>query len=176
MGHADFALKLRDATNSRSVTRVLDCFAEDYSNQTPAHPGRGFTGKGQVRRNWAQIFAGIPDHMAILIASTQDGDRVWTEWEMRGTRRDGTPHLKCGPILFTVRGGLATAARFYLEPVDDPTASDDADTAMHESCPDDPGGRRDGTVGSARRRPARDQWGHRARPQPTPRRRPARHH
>lgn len=120
MRHADFAVQLRDATNSRSVARVADCFAVDYLNQTPAHPGRGFTGKDQVRRNWAQIFAAVPDHTATLIASAQDGDTVWSEWEMRGTRADGTPHLMCGAIVFTVRDGLASAARFYLEPVDTP--------------------------------------------------------
>ena len=130
MRHAAFALALRDAANSRSVERVVDCFAENYRNQTPAHPGRGFTGRDQVRRNWNQIFAGVPDHTATLIASTQDADVVWTEWEMRGTRVDGTPHLMCGPIVFTVRDGLATAARFYLEPIDDPTGSGDADAAI----------------------------------------------
>lgn len=131
MTHAAFAVVLRDATNSRSVARVSDCFADDYRNQTPAHPSRGFTGKGQVRRNWAQIFAGVPDHTATLIASTQDGDVVWTEWEMRGTRVDGAPHLMCGAIVFTVRDGLATAARFYLEPVDDSRVeSADPDAAV----------------------------------------------
>lgn len=130
MEHAAFALALREATNSRSVARVADCFADDYRNETPAHPRRGFTGQDQVRRNWTQIFAGVPDHTATLIASAQDGDLVWTEWEMRGTRLDGTPHLMRGPILFTVRDGRATAARFYLEPVDDPSAADDADTAV----------------------------------------------
>jgi len=127
MKHAAFALKLRDATNSRSVSEVLDCFADDYVNQTPAHPGRGFSGKHQVGRNWAQIFTAVSDHTATLIASAQDGDTVWTEWEMRGTRADGAPHLMCGPIVFTVFDGLASAARFYLEPVDDPSADGDGD-------------------------------------------------
>ncbi len=127
MKHAPFAVTLRDATNSRSVAQVVDCFADDYVNQTPAHPGRGFTGRDQVRRNWAQIFAGVPDHTATLIASAQDGDTVWTEWEMRGTRADGAPHLLRGPIVFTVHDGLASAARFYLEPVDDPSGDGDHD-------------------------------------------------
>ena len=131
MRHAAFALKLRDATNSRDVEQVAGCFADDYVNQTPAHPGRGFTGKDQVRRNWDQIFAAVPDHAATLIASVQDGDTVWTEWDMRGTRVDGAPHRMCGPIVFTVRDRVATAARFYLEPVDDPSGGDaGADAAV----------------------------------------------
>lgn len=128
MEHAAFAVELRDATNSRSVDKVADCFTDDYVNQTPAHPGRGFTGKDQVRQNWAQIFAAVPDHTATLIASAQDGPTVWTEWEMRGTRSDGATHLMRGPIVFTVRDGRANAARFYLEPVDDPDS--DADAAV----------------------------------------------
>ncbi|MEO6789683.1 MAG: nuclear transport factor 2 family protein [Ornithinibacter sp.] len=131
MGHAAFALKLRDATNSKSVTQVLGCFAQDYVNQTPAHPGRGFTGKDQVGANWAQIFAVVPDHTATLIASAQDEDTVWTEWEMQGTRTDGAAHHLCGPIIFVVRDGLAHSARFYLERVDDPNDTHaDADAAV----------------------------------------------
>ncbi|MEO7421390.1 MAG: nuclear transport factor 2 family protein [Ornithinibacter sp.] len=131
MEHAAFALKLRDATNSRSVTQVLGCFAEDYVNETPAHPGRGFTGRDQVRGNWAQIFAAVPDHTATLLASAQVADTVWTEWEMQGTRTDGAAHHMCGPIVFVVRDGLARSARFYLERVDEPDDSDtDADAAV----------------------------------------------
>lgn len=88
-----------------------------------------------MRRNWAQIFAALPDHTATLVASAQDGDTVWSEWEMRGTRADGARHVMCGAIVFTVRDGLACAARFYLEPVDDsrdPSAGGpiDADEAV----------------------------------------------
>lgn len=119
MEHAAFALELRDATNARDVDGVVACFAADYVNQTPAHPARGFTGTDQVRRNWTRIFTAVPDHTAALVASAQDGETVWTEWEMSGTRVDGGRHRMRGVIVFTVRGGLASAARFYLEPVDD---------------------------------------------------------
>lgn len=44
---------------------------------------------------------------------------IWTEWEHRGTRRDGTKHLMRGVIIFGVSGGLAAWARFYLEPVEE---------------------------------------------------------
>ena len=45
-------------------------------------------------------------------------DRVWSEWEMRGTRRDGAAHLMRGVIIFGVRDERAAWARFFLEPVD----------------------------------------------------------
>jgi len=43
---------------------------------------------------------------------------VWTEWEMAGTRGDGSPHLMRGVIIFRVGADRITHARFYLEPVD----------------------------------------------------------
>jgi len=42
---------------------------------------------------------------------------LWSEWEMTGTRRDGTAHQMAGVILFGVRDGRFSWARFYLEPV-----------------------------------------------------------
>ena len=130
MGHAEFALNLEDATNTRDVDRVVACFAEDYVNQTPAHPARGFTGTEQVRSNWTRIFAAVPDHTAALVASAQDGETVWTEWEMTATRVNGTRHCLRVVIVFTVRGVLASAARFYLEPADDEDV--DAEAAVRQ--------------------------------------------
>ena len=46
-----------------------------------------------------------------------DGDTAWSEWEHRGTRRDGRAHVMRGVVIFGVEGGLASWARFYLEPV-----------------------------------------------------------
>jgi ketosteroid isomerase-like protein len=120
--------RLTDATNQHDVAAIMDCFAEDYVNETPAHPARGFTGREQVRKNWAHIFDAVPDLEAQVLRYTEDGECVWSEWEMRGTRRDGSAHLMRGVILFIVRGGRASSARFYLEPVDH--AAQNADAAV----------------------------------------------
>ena len=111
--------RLVAATNGHDLEAVVDCFAEQYRNETPAHPSRGFTGRAQVRRNWEQIFAFIPDIVATVVRVSIDGETEWSEWEMRGTRRDGTARLMRGVILFSVRDGRAESARFYMEPVDD---------------------------------------------------------
>jgi ketosteroid isomerase-like protein len=87
-------------------------------NETPAHPARGFTGRAQVRRNWEQIFAFVPDLHADIAATAVAGQDVWTEWDMRGTRRDGSAHHMRGVVVFTVADDVATRARFYLEPVE----------------------------------------------------------
>ena len=112
-------VRLLAATNAHDLEAVVDCFAEQYRNETPVHPSRGFSGRAQVRRNWEQMFAFIPDLTATVVRYVIDGDTEWSEWEMRGTRRDGTAHLMRGVILFTVRDDRAASARFYLEPVDE---------------------------------------------------------
>src|SRR4249919_1418571 len=90
--------RLEKATNAHDLDALVDCFAADYRNETPAHPARGFTGREQVRRNWQQIFAAVPDLHAALLGSAVEGDTVWTEWEMSGTKRDGNAHLMRGVI------------------------------------------------------------------------------
>jgi hypothetical protein len=65
--------------------------------------------------------------IAEMTRSVVDGDTAWTEWEMTGTRRDGTAHRMHGIVIFGVRDGVAGWARFYLEPVDEGTGTvDDA--------------------------------------------------
>jgi ketosteroid isomerase-like protein len=122
--------RLVRATNEHDLDALVACFAEDYVNETPTHPTRGFRGRDQVRRNWQQIFASVPDVRAEVMRSVVDGDSVWSEWEMTGTRRDGTPHCMRGVIMFGVRAGVATWARFYLEPVDE--VSGTVDDAVRE--------------------------------------------
>ena len=53
--------RLCAATNAHDLDGIVGCFAEDYRNETPVHPARGFVGREQVRRNWQQIFAFVPD-------------------------------------------------------------------------------------------------------------------
>jgi ketosteroid isomerase-like protein len=47
---------------------------------------------------------------------------------MAGTRRDGSPFLMRGVVIFSVTNGLVSSARFYLEPVED--ASGDVNAAV----------------------------------------------
>ena len=120
--------RLRTVTNTHDIDAIVACFAVDYRNETPAHPARNFVGNEQVRRNWTQILAAIPDVSTEIVASTVSGDMVWTEWEHRGTRRDGTAHLMRGVVVFGITDGLIASARFFLEPVDE--ASGDVDAAV----------------------------------------------
>src|SRR5580765_8362387 len=109
--------RLERAVNAHEVDALVACFAPDYQNDTPAHPERGFTGREQVRRNWEQIFAAIPDVTVRVLRSAVNGDEVWSEWEHRGTRQDGSAHLMRGVVIFGVARELLAWARFFLEPV-----------------------------------------------------------
>jgi ketosteroid isomerase-like protein len=109
--------RLAAAANGHDLDALVGCFAPDYRNETPAHPAQGFTGRDQVRRNWELIFAVMPDLTARVLRSCGDGEVVWSEWEMTGTRADGGTQQMAGVILFGVRDGRFSWARFYLEPV-----------------------------------------------------------
>lgn len=118
--------RLLEAINARDLEAMVACFADDYVNEWPAHPQRGFRGSEQVRRNWSQIFAGVPDLRARLPRMVVDGDTVWAEWDLSGTRRDGAAHLMRGVSIFGVDEGRLAWVRFYLEPVEE--TSGDVDT------------------------------------------------
>ena len=114
---AGFLDRLCLATNAHDLDGIAACFTADYRNETPVHPERGFVGREQVRRNWQQILANVPDVTTNVLASAVDGHVVWSEWEHRGTRPDGSAHLMRGVIVFGVRDGCAEWARLFLEPV-----------------------------------------------------------
>jgi ketosteroid isomerase-like protein len=105
--------RLCRATNSRDLDALVACFADDYRNETPMHPERGFTGREQVLgKGWQEIFSVIGDVHAEVLRVAVDGDTVWSEWEHRGTRPDGSAHVMRGVVIFGVTGGVARG-RFY---------------------------------------------------------------
>jgi ketosteroid isomerase-like protein len=118
--------RLVQALNAHDLEAMVACFAEDYRNETPAHPQRSFRGNEQVRRNWTQILHGVPDLHALVPRIAVDGDTVWTEWYIAGTRRDGADHRMRGVVIFGVTGDAITSARFYLEPVEETSGDADA--------------------------------------------------
>jgi ketosteroid isomerase-like protein len=105
------------ALNAHDLDAFVACFHEDYRSEHPAHPDRAFTGREQVRENWAAMFAGIPDFRAELAACAGDDTTRWQEWVIQGTRRDGAPLDLRGVIICELRDGRIAAARLYLEEV-----------------------------------------------------------
>jgi len=111
--------RLRDAMNEHDLDALVAVFDQDVISETPAHPQRTFRGADQVRRNWEQIFAGVPDLRADLLDAVADGDTVWSEWDWSGTRRDGSAHRMRGVTILGLRDARVSSVHFYMEPVDE---------------------------------------------------------
>ena len=93
------------------------CFAETYQDATQARLAEGLLVAGGPFELGAHLRR-CARHQGGRVANMVDGDVVWSEWEMAGTRRDGAPHIIRGVIIFGIAEGRASWARFYLEPVD----------------------------------------------------------
>ncbi|HEV1998249.1 MAG TPA: nuclear transport factor 2 family protein [Candidatus Dormibacteraeota bacterium] len=122
--------RLEGAINSHDIDQLVACFAPDFVSRQPAHPSRDFTGREQVRQNWAMIFAGVPDLRAKLVRSALSGDTAWAEWEWSGTRRDGQPHEMRGVTVQGISGDQLAWVNFYMEMVD--VAGADVMTSIRE--------------------------------------------
>ncbi len=109
---------LLTAVNAHNLNAIVECFAKDYVNETPAHPSRGFRGRDQVRQNWQTILRGVPGVQARILRSCFRDDEAWTEWEMSGLRNDGGLFQLRGVVIFGIRQGSIFTARFYMEPVE----------------------------------------------------------
>ena len=110
--------RLAAAQNAHDIDAMVACFAEDYESEQPVHPDRAFRGSAQVRANWSEIFAGVPDLRAELLGSTVDGDTVWTAWRYTGTQSDGSRFEIAGVIIAGLRDDRIARARLYVEPIE----------------------------------------------------------
>ncbi|XUL92848.1 nuclear transport factor 2 family protein [Streptomyces galilaeus] len=86
-----FLHDLQKAISAHDLEALVSCFTEDYRCDMPTHPARGFAGREVVRSNRAGLFARVPDIEARVLRAVEDGDVIWSEWEMSGTAVDGTP-------------------------------------------------------------------------------------
>ena len=120
--------RLHRAMNQHDLAAFLACLAAEYRSQQPAHPNRGFDGREQVEKNWAAIFAAIPDFHAELLATATEDATVWSEWRWSGTRTDAPPLDMRGVTLFGVEDGRIVWGRLYIEEVE--AAGEDIDATV----------------------------------------------
>lgn len=106
------------ALNAHDVDALADCFHENLVSENFVHPSQTFTGREQVKRNWAQMIANVPDLRAELLGTAADGDTVWGEWRIYGTRRDGELLDLRGVVISKVEDGRVSSSRRYLAPLD----------------------------------------------------------
>ena len=111
--------RLQTAMNAHDIEAFVACFAEDYESVQPAHPDRAFRGRDQVRANWSEVFAGVPDFHAEIVGVTAVGDTTWSEWRWQGTQADGGRLDMAGVIVFGLRDDRLAWARLYVEPVEE---------------------------------------------------------
>jgi len=97
--------------NRHDLTAFLACFDPGYRSEQPVHPHRGFGGREQVERNWSALFDSIPDFHAELLATTAEGDTLWSEWRWTGTRAGESPLDMRGVTLFRIRDGRIASGR-----------------------------------------------------------------
>lgn len=102
-----------EALTAHDLEAAAACFAPDYHDEAPARHGEVIQGNAKVRENFGALFRDIPDLRAVLLRSVADGDTVWMEWRMCGTRRDGTPMEFVGVNLFGVRAEQFVWGRIY---------------------------------------------------------------
>ena len=107
--------RIVEAQNDHDLEGMLEMIAPDYQTETPVHPERNFTGRGQVHGTWETVFRTTPDFEATLLNVVEDGDTVWAELRYSGTQVDGTPIDKRGVVIFGVEDGLLARGRVYLE-------------------------------------------------------------
>ncbi len=106
--------RLRDAQNAHDLEAFLGCFDPEYRSEQPVHPGRGFGGREQVRKNWSSIFESFKDFEAELLRHATEGDTVWAEWRWTATGL----HMR-GVTIFGVEAERITWGRLYMEPVEE---------------------------------------------------------
>ena len=63
----DVIERLVVAMNAHDLDAAAGLIHEDYRSEQPAHPGRAFVGRAQMRANWEAMFAGIPDFHAEIL-------------------------------------------------------------------------------------------------------------
>ena len=110
--------RLRDAQNRHDLDAFVACFDPQYRSEQPLHPDRTFVGREQVHKNWAEVFAGVPDFQAELLRWADRGDTGWAEWHWHGNRTDGTSLDMRGVTIFGIREDRIVWGRLYLEDVE----------------------------------------------------------
>lgn len=117
--------RLLAAMNDHDLDAFTSCFAATYRSDQPAHPDRAFIGRDQVEKNWAAVFAGVPDFRAELLTASTTDDRIEIgEWRWFGTHIDGSTFAMTGVTVMVVVDDQVTEGRLYMEPVDADTGAD----------------------------------------------------
>lgn len=119
--------RIQRAVNEHDLDALGECFNVNYLSEQPARPDRAFRGRGQMRKNWAQIFSAVPDIHTDVLHCAVDGDTVWTEWNQQGTLPDGSPFHNVMVTIAGVERDEVVWMRLFMDQV---RTGEDIDTAV----------------------------------------------
>ena len=115
--------KMENAINAHDIEALVDCFAEDFVSEQPAHPERAFSGTEKVRQNWTALFANVPDLRARLVTATESDDIAWAEWQWQGKQSAGGDLDMRGVTVSGVRDGKSSGPVCIWSPYRTPRLS-----------------------------------------------------
>jgi ketosteroid isomerase-like protein len=117
--------QMRAALDAHDLETFVGFFRDDYVGERPRHPGAKISSRTDVRSNWAEVIADVPDLRVEVPAAVQDGDRIWSEWRAYGTARSGALLELRGVIIFGIEDDKVAWSRMYMEPVEQGLSLDD---------------------------------------------------
>lgn len=123
--------RLEQSINHHDLEAMAACFAPDYKSEFPAHPERAFQGHAQMKRNWTQLFAAVPDLHANLLGCVGDAQATMAEWAWDGRRPDGAPFAMRGVTVQGIHNDRIVWTRLYMEPLQEGSAGMDAARALN---------------------------------------------
>lgn len=106
------------ALNAHDLDALADCFHEDLHSEDIGHTAHTIEGREQLRQSWELMLKEVPDLRAELRGTAVEGDTVWGEWRVYGTRRDGSILDLRGVAISRVQDGRIVSSRRYLAPLD----------------------------------------------------------
>ncbi len=112
-----------DAFNAHDLDAIMEFFADDCSLDMPRGPepwGQRFTGKAAVREALATRFKGLPDVHYGDSRHWVSGDLGVSEWELTGTKADGTRVRVRGCDHWEFRDGKVIRKDSYWKIVEKP--------------------------------------------------------
>ena len=110
--------RMRAALDAHDLETFLSFFRDDYIGERPRHPGSKISSREDVRTNWSEVIADVPDLRIDVPAAVEDGNTIWSEWRAYGTSRAGAALELRGVIIFGVQDGQVAWSRMYMEPVE----------------------------------------------------------
>jgi ketosteroid isomerase-like protein len=117
--------QMRAALDAHDLDAFVEFFRDDYVGERPRHPGARISSRDDVRSNWTEVIADMPDLRVDVPAAVEDGNKIWSEWRAYGTSRSGAMLELRGVIIFGIEDGLVAWSRMYFEPVEQGLSLDD---------------------------------------------------